>query len=90
MRFLRPGSGSRSRADRPTRWRRGVLVIAGGALLIGLASGCSGSSAPEPGEHEGKHDDTGAVLGIRSAAPGVSGGAVAVSGAGPRAVAIAG
>ena len=90
MRFLRPGPGSGSRADRPSRWRRRVLVIAGGALLAGLASGCSGSSAPEPGEHEGKHDDTGAVLGIGPAAPGVSGGAVVVSGAGPRSVAVVG
>ena len=89
MRFLRPGPGSRSRADRPTWWRRRVLVVAGCALLAGLASGCSGSSAPEPGEHEGKHDDTGAVLGIRSATPGVSRGAV-VSGVAPRSFAVVG
>jgi hypothetical protein len=90
MRFLRSGPGPRSRADRPTRWRRRVLFVAGCALLAGLASGCSGSSAPEPGEHEGKHDDTGAVLGIRSAAPGVSGGPVVVSGGGPRSFAVVG
>jgi hypothetical protein len=40
--------------------RRGsqrALVITLGAVLVMLASGCNGSTAPEPGEHETKHEE---------------------------------
>jgi hypothetical protein len=33
------------------------LVVAFGALLVMLASACNGSTAPEPGEHETKHEE---------------------------------
>ena len=29
-----------------------------GALLVMLTSACNGSTAPEPGEHETKHEET--------------------------------
>jgi len=39
------------------RGSRPLLVVAFGALLVILASGCNGSTAPEPGEHETKHEE---------------------------------
>jgi hypothetical protein len=39
------------------RGSRRALAVAFGALLVMLASGCNGSTAPEPGEHETKHEE---------------------------------
>jgi hypothetical protein len=40
-----------------------------GALLVMLASACNGSTAPEPGEHETKHEETTESLRLVSTAP---------------------
>jgi hypothetical protein len=54
VRPIRPSDdGPRS----PRRWSRRPLAVVFGVLLAMLAGACNGSTAPEPGEHESKHED---------------------------------
>jgi len=53
----------------PRPWLRRTLVVVVGVLLALAASACSGSTAPEPGEHETKHDDVIETLRAASVLP---------------------
>jgi hypothetical protein len=57
------------------------LAVVLGALLALAVSACGGSTAPEPGEHETKHDDVIETLRAASVLPPPPG-AVTAGGAG--------
>jgi len=49
------------------------LAVVVAALLAFAASGCGGSTAPEPGEHETNHDEVSETLRAASLPPAPSG-----------------
>jgi len=55
------------------------LAVVLGALLALAASACGGSTAPEPGEHETKHDEVSETLRAASVLPAKPGALAAVA-----------